>query len=167
MNSKTIEIYSGPWVDAEALANPATEQPASSMNRIAEDAAQMTRTSTKVWVKFATSAGANGSQPVVDATSQWGEGNSYAPTIAKTATGTYTITYATEYDDALIGTEGNEGVEETEAVVFRFHGGNVEGSTFGHVNVSSVNNVITCYVFDAAGTLSDLGGGIVVSVSAR
>lgn len=167
MNSKTIDNYAGPWVDASAIANPTTQQSAASANRMAEDTAQMTRTSNKVWVKFSTSSGANGSRPVLDSTSQWGEGNAYAPAIAKTGTGTYTITYATEYDDALVGTEGNEAVEETEAVAFRFHGWNIEGSTFGHVNVSSVDNVITCYVFDAAGTLSDLGGGVVVSIFAR
>lgn len=166
MLAKTISEYSGPWVDAESIANPETEQPASSMNRIAEDTAQMTRTVWRVHVKFATSAGANGAQAVVDSTSVWGEGVSFAPAIAKTATGTYTITYATEYDDALVGTTGNEAVEETEQVAFRFHGWNVQGSTFGHLQVSSVDNVITVYVFDAAGALSDLGGSVTVSVFA-
>lgn len=167
MDSRSVDQYGAPFQDQEVVANPVNEQAAAQYNRHAEDSAQMTRTSIKVWVKFATSAGANGAQSVVDSTSQWGEGNSYAPSIAKTATGTYTISYATEYEDALVGTEGNEAVEETEQVDFRFHGWNIEGSTFGHVQVSSVNNVITVYVFNAAGSLSDLGGGVVVSVFAR
>jgi hypothetical protein len=169
MLAKTISLYDGPWVDAEAVSNPTTEQAASSMNRIGEDCAQMTRTSSKVMVRFATST--TGVLPasiaVVDSTSQWGEGVSYAPTIAKTATGTYTITYATSYDDGLVGTEGNEAVEETEEVSFRFVWGGAIGSTFGHVQGNGVNNVLTAYVFDAAGVLSDLGGGVAVQIFAR
>lgn len=168
MYSKTVSSYSGPWIDREAVANPTDEQSASSMNRLIEDAAQMTRTSTKIMVRFATSSTA---APVAiavdDSTSQWGEGVSFAPTISKTATGTYTITYATEYEDALVGTEGNEAVEETEQVSFRFVWGSAIGSTFGTVQGNGVNNVITAYVFDASGALSDLGGSVDVQVFAR
>ena len=167
MLAKTIGNYSGPWVDEEAIANPTSQQSANSMNRVGEDVAQMTRTSPKIMVKWNTSAGANGAQLVIDSTSQWGEGVSYQPAIAKTGTGSYTITYATEYDDALVGTEGNEAVEETEQVSFRFSWGNAIGPTFGHIQCIHVNNVITAYVFDATGTLSDLGGGILVQVFAR
>lgn len=171
MLAKTLGSYSGPWEDEEAVANPTTQQSSSSMNRVAEDAAQMTRTSTKVMVRFQTSATA-GPIPidVVDSTSQWGEGISYVPTIEKTATGTYTITYAVEYDDALVGTEGNEAVEETEQVAFRFSWGSAmhaTGPVLGHVRCTSVDNVITAYVFNAGGTLSDLSGGADIQVFAR
>lgn len=171
MLSKDISTYSGPWQDKEAVSNPTTDQGASSMNRIAEDAAQMTRTSTKIMVKFLTSATvAPVSIAVSDSCSQWGEGASYAPTILKTATGTYTITYATEYADALVGATGNEAVEETEQVAFRFIWGDAfltSGPTMGSVRCSSVDNVITAYVFNVAGALSDLTGGAVVQVFAR
>lgn len=171
MNSKTIGNYSGPFVDELAVANPTTEQSASSYNRHAEDSAQMTRTSTKVMVKFTTTLTAGpAAVTVTDSTSQWGEGNSYKPTISKTATGTYTITYATSYDDALVGTTGNEGVEETEQVSFRFVWGDAlltGGPSVGHVRCTSVDNVITAYVFDAAGSLSDMSGATVVQVFAR
>lgn len=171
MLAKTIGNYSGPWVDEEAIANPTSQQSANSMNRVGEDCAQMTRTSTKVMVRFATSATAGPiAIDVVDSTSQWGEGVSYVPTIEKTATGTYEITYATEYDDALVGTDGNEAVEETEQVVFRFSWGSAmhaTGPVLGHVRCTSVDNVITAYVFNAGGTLSDLAGGADVQVFAR
>lgn len=167
MLPKTIDNYGGPWIDAEALANPLTDQPASSMNRIGEDAAQMTRTSTKTMVSFATSVAAPSAVAVVDASSQWGDGNAYKPTVEKTATGTYEILYATSYDDALVGTPGNEEVEQTEAVVFRFIWGNAIGSVFGHVQGSSIDNVVTAHVFDATGALSDLGGGVVVQLFTR
>lgn len=171
MLSKTLDSYSGPWIDREAVANPTTEQSASSMNRLIEDVAQMTRTSPKIMVKFKTTAtAAPVAVSVDDSTSQWGEGVSFVPTISKTATGTYTITYATEYEDALVGTEGNEAVEETEQVSFRFIWGDAfkaSGPTMGSVRGSSVNNVVTAYVFDATGALSDIGGDAVVQVFAR
>jgi hypothetical protein len=167
MLAKEIGSYSGPWVDAEPVANPTTEQSASSANRMAEDTAQMTRTASRIMVSFATSAAAPGAIVVVDSTSVWGDGIAFQPIIEKSATGTYVIEYATEYEDALVGTEGNEAVEETEQVVFRFSWGSAKGATFGHVQGSEANNIITAYVFDAAGNLSDLGGGVTVQVFAR
>lgn len=171
MLTKTLQDYGSPFVDAEATANPTTELAASQFNRLSEDSAQMTRTSTKIMVKFATSAGGAGAIPVVDSTSQWGEGISFTPTAVKTSTnGVYLITYAVEYDDALVGTTGNEAVEETEQVSFRFIWGSAlhaTGPVLGHVRGTSVDNVITVYVFDATGALSDLGGGATVQVFAR
>lgn len=171
MLAKTSADYGAPFVDAQATSNPTTELAAAQFNRLAEDSAQMTRTSGKIAVKFRTSASAAPvSIAVDDSTSQWGEGVSYAPTISKTATGTYTITYAVEYPDALVGTEGNEAVEETEQVSFRFIWGDafkVSGPTMGSVRGSSVDNVITVYVFDATGAVSDIAGNTVVQVFAR
>jgi hypothetical protein len=166
--AKESSSYGAPFLDDAPVANPTTEQSAALYNRHAEDSAQMTRTATGIKVKFETTTTAGPiSVSVVDSTSVWGEGIAFQPTISKTATGTYVITYATEYDDALVGTEGNEGVAETEQVSFRFGHGGCLGSTFGHVQPSFSNNVITTYVFDAAGALSDLGGGVVCQVFAR
>lgn len=171
MLEKTIGNYNGPLKDEEAISNPETQQSASAYNRHAEDSAQMTRTSIKCWVKFTTSStAAPVAIDVSDSTSQWGDGASFAPTISKTATGTYTITYAVEYDDALVGTEGNDAVAETEQVAFRFVEGSAfdpSGPTLGHARGTSVDNVITVYVFDDAGTLSDLSGSGIVDVWAR
>jgi hypothetical protein len=168
MIAKEISSYSGPWVDAEPVANPTTQQSAASANRHAEDSAQMTRTASRIMVKFtATVTTPPIAVEVDDSTSVWGEGMSFEPVIAKTGVGVYTITYATEYADALVGTTGNEAVAETEQVSFRFGWGSVEGSLCGHVQLEFVNNVITVYVFNAAGSSSDLGGTTVVSVFAR
>ena len=167
MQAKTIGQYGGPFRDKLAVANPETEQSAAVANRALEDTAQMTRTATRAMVKWNTSAGANGEQTVIDSCSVWGEGSAYAPTVAKTGTGTYTITYDTEYPDALVGTEGNDGVEETEQVSFRFSWGNAIGPTYGQIQCIHVDNVITAFIFNSSGTLSDLGGGIPVQVFAR
>lgn len=166
MLPKTIESFGGPWKDAEAATNPETEQAASQANRMAEDLAQATRTVPRAWIKFATSSGGPANVALIDATSVWGDGASTDPVIAKTATGTYTATYAVSYDDALVGTDSDE-VSETELVNFRFGWGSGCGLTFAHVQVDTASNVVTIYVFDDASTLSDLGGGVPLNVFLR
>lgn len=164
MLPKTIQSYGGPFVDAAPVGNPETEQSAGYGNRSFEDLAQATRTVPRAWTAFATSAGAAGPIALSDATSVWGEDND--PAVAKTATGTYTVTYATEYEDALVGTD-SDSVSETELVSFRFGWGAARGSTFGHVQIDPADNVVTIYVFDATGALSDLGGGVRIDAFLR
>jgi hypothetical protein len=166
MLPKTIESYGAPWNDAEAATNPETEQAAAQANRMAEDLAQCTRTVPRAWIAFATTVDPPGPITLTDATSVWGDSIATSPTIAKTATGTYTATYATSYDDALVGTDSDE-VSETEQVNFRFGWGSGSGGTFAHVQVSIASNVVTIYVFDDAAALSDLGGGVSLNVFLR
>jgi hypothetical protein len=164
MLSKGIDSYGAPYVNAASVGDPTTEQSAEYANRVFEDVAQMTRTAVRAWAAFETSSGGAGALSSVDAISVWSEDAS--PTFAKSATGTYTITYETEYEDALVGTE-SDSVAETEQVSFRFGWGSARGSTFGHVQVAIADNVVTVYVFDAAGALSDLSGSKRIDVFLR
>jgi hypothetical protein len=129
----------------------------------------MTRVTDRVRVKFATSAAAApvSITPHTDGRTVWGSGASFDPTISKTATGTYLISYGTSYDDSLVGTTSNA-VSETETVNLTFSHGCVKGSTFGTVQTDELNNTITVYVFNGANppVLSDLGGGVTVEVVA-
>jgi hypothetical protein len=136
-------------------------------NRRKEDVAQMTRVTGRVRVKFTTSAAAApvSITPHTDGRTVWGSGASFDPTISKTATGVYLITFATTYDDALVGTTSNS-VAETETVNFTFCSWNLEGSVFGHVQVTPLNNTLTVRVFDAAGALTDLAGAGIVHIEA-
>jgi hypothetical protein len=154
MLPKEISDYGGEFEDGGVVSNPRTEQSAAYANRVFEDVAQMTHTVPRAWVSFATSSGGAGAIDEIDAISVWGEGTA-VPTLAKTATGTYTVSYAATYEDALVGTESDD-ISETETVYFRFGWGSARGSTFGHVQVDPVDNVVTVYVFDATGALSDL-----------
>jgi hypothetical protein len=164
MLSATIQTYGGPFADESAVGNPTTEQSAALGNRTFEDLAQATHTSAKARLKFATSATA-GPIPITvnaDSTTQWGSGSFYFPTIQKTTTGTYVATYATEYDDALVLAGLPEGI--TETVNFKHGHPSVHGSTYGRAQISLASNVVTVYVFNAAGSLSDLGGTVTVDV---
>lgn len=166
MLQKDIFSYGGVFADAEAVADPTTEIAARLDNRVHEDVAQMTRVTHRVLLKFTTTAAAATVDvaPHADGRSVWGSGSSFDPvTFQKTATGVYVATFDTEYEDALVGTS-SDSVAETETVSFTFCGWNLEGATFGHVQVTPVNNALTIRVFDGANALSDLGGTAVIHV---
>ena len=166
MLPKQISSYGGYFLDSAPVGNPQTEQSADYANRAFEDLAQATRTVPRAWFSFATSSGGAGSIALVDATSVHGDAGDADPVLAKTGTGVYTATYATEYEDALVGTE-SDAISETEQVFFRFGWGAARGATFGHAQVDPVDNVVTVYVFNAAGVASDLGGNVRIDVFLR
>ena len=81
------------------------------------------------------------------------------PTIAKTATGRYTVTYPASWVDAI-------GV--TENIGFLCAGGTVQHlTTFGTVQCTVAASVISVAIFDAAGAATDLGGAVTVAEHAR
>lgn len=166
MLPKTIESYGAPWQDKEAATDPQTEQAADQANRMAEDLAQGTRTLTRAMVRFSTSTAAPGPIALTRAESVWGSSVATDPVVAKIATGTYTITYAASYDDALVGTV-SDAVAETELVSFNFAWGCGVGLQLAFVQAEGANNVVTAYVFDLAGALSDLGGARPIQVFMR
>ncbi len=160
MLSKTIADYGGIKVDAGPMRNPQSQLAAAQHNRLAEDTAELTRTGWRAIVTFATIAAA---APQTGATSYdttvFGNGASYQPAVAKTTTGTYTLTYQSSYTD---------GLSVPETVQWYVAKGSASSSTFGHVQcVVTAANVVTVYVFDGTPTLSDLGGAIPITVWIR
>lgn len=161
MLPKDIQSYGGPYLDAEAVENPQTEQSADLGNRVFEDTAQLTRTNVKAMLKFATTL-VNGSiTPHADSKTQWGSSSFYFPALTRTAAGSYTATYAATYDDALVGGP-SDAVSETETVNLKWGDGTVQGSTFGKVQFTFASNVVSIFILDAAGLLTDVGGGVTV-----
>jgi hypothetical protein len=163
--NRSIDNYGGVKGDAGITADPETELAAYEYDRLATDAAQLTRTSTKVDVKFSTSAAAPGELAVLSCQTQWGTSSAQHPVIAKTATGTYTITFAESYIDELVNTIADP-VAETEVLALEYARGNVMANSDGIVRCTALANVITVYV-RTGGALSDLGGGVAVWVSAK
>lgn len=153
----TIDTYGGVFTDEQPVANPTVEQSAAFGTRQMENNAQMTRTSVKAWATFPTIAAAAPQTPVATAgRSQMGVAGGNLPTIAKTATGRYTVTYPASWVDAL-------GV--TENIGFLCAGGTVQHlTTFGTVQCTVSASVINVAIFDAAGAATDLGGGVSVMV---
>lgn len=161
MTPATIDTFGGIFTDAEAVMAPTQELSATYDNVLHEGVAQMSRTTDKRVVKFATTTTAG---PVVvstiDGRGHAGTGSGQFPTtITKTATGLYDILYAATFTDAL-------GVVEN--VTFSYSSGRVKHlSTCGTVQTTEATNTIHVAVFDATGALSDLGGSITIEVDAR
>lgn len=104
MEPRSIESYGGPYANEGAVENPETQMDSSYGNRLLEDAAQLTRPATRAVVVFDTTAVAG---PYVYAASAisirtvWGSGTGNKPTVTKTATGRYTVAFASSYNDGL------------------------------------------------------------------
>jgi hypothetical protein len=157
---RTVSTYGGVFVDSYPVEDPTTTVAAAYDNRMRDDVSQMTRAIDKAWVQFQTTTDA---APVavtpIEGRCHNGAGSGQLPTISKTATGTYVITYPATWTDAL---------GETEAVGFTFAQAKTHGNTPGHPQPECASNVITVYVMDptAAFALSDLGDGITIEVRA-
>lgn len=123
MISKTLESYGGQYADQHPVGNPGTEMAASYMNALLNDTAQLTRTGWRAIVSFAPTATAatyTYSASAVTCESMWGNTASFKPTVVKTGTGLYTVTFATSYSDEL---------SEDETLAFVFAIPSIRGST--------------------------------------
>ncbi len=168
MNPRTIESYGGPPQNEEGVVDPVSEWDAPYAARLFEDVAQGTRATGYTWFSFVTTATA-AITPVdpanVAVSGVWGAGSAQKPTISKTSTGVYVMTWPTEFDDALVGVENMGGVEETQSVVFTFASGlNVAGGTMGFARVTAIaSNVVTVACYNTGFALNDLGGTATIS----
>lgn len=152
MLTKTIGNYGGPYSDFESRTNPETDMPADYGNRLLEDEAQMTATSLKALVVFNTTSVAAPTTVTPTMRSQWGSGAAQLPTVAKTATGRYTITFPASYTDAL-------SVVETVAFYSaQAHtvAADPDDDTLAQV-LTIAGNVITIKTEATPGTLADVG----------
>ena len=152
-----MDTFGGIKVDEGLIRLVASEMPSDDDNLRTSTIAQMTCVASKAWVHFPT-ATSNGAITPSAGRCENGVGSGALPAVARTATGTYTLTYAANWIDEL----GN-----VEPVIFNSPEHlSVLGSTRGDVQVISIaSNVVTVGVFDpSTNTLSDLGGGITVVV---
>lgn len=168
----TLSNYGAPFQDVRPVRDPTTQAAAARYNRMAEDVAQGTRTAVRAEVSFLTSAGGAGTIAAGNVThfSVWGSGSPMKPTVAKTATGKYTLTWPTSAADGLVGVQNMESVAVTENIVFTMPVGapNVRGTTAGWARVASIaSNVVTVEVFNASGSLSDLSGAANIDLALR
>lgn len=158
MLQKTIASYGGAYVDLKVVEDPTSQISAANFNRLAEDVAQLTITGIRAAVRFPLVA--SGASTVSSAWSNWGAGSGIYPTVARTGTGVYTVTYSATQTD---------GLAESETVGFIDADGGIRSATvFGQVNcVVTSGNVVTVYVANSAGTLADLTVGTIIGVWIR
>lgn len=165
MLEATIETYGGPFVDQEPVHNPQTQQSADQGNRVFRDVAQLTRTGIRAWVSFKTSAGSAGAYDPsdVNAWSIWGGSTSAKPTVEKTATGLYKVTFATSYLDEL---------DNAETVSFSFASASHIADPAviqapGPQIASLTANTVSVAVFSSAWALSDHASAYTVVLNIR
>ena len=173
MLAKTISSYGGAYQNARPVRDPTTQVDAAKFNRLAEDAAQMTRTAIRATVSFVTATSGSTIDPAnVTHFSVWGSSSAQKPVVARAGTGEYTVTWEEEFAAALVTVANTDSAEETESGVCTMPVGqpNVMGATIGWARVVSIaSNVVTVAVYDdaAPAALSDLGGTATVSFSVR
>ena len=168
MLPRTIANYGGAPQNEEAITDPTSEWDAPFAGRLFEDTAQATRSIGFTWFSFVTTltaATVTVAAGNVAVAGLFGSGTPQKPTVSKTGTGVYVLTWATEFEDALANVVGMESVTETQSVVFTFSSGlNVMGATNGTARVTALaSNVVTVEVYDTSNAASDLGGTATIS----
>lgn len=104
--TRTLIDLGAEKVDLEVQESAEGELGADEWNRAAQDIAQLCRTSHKAFGVFrATTTAAPTTATLSAYGSQWGADAGFQPTISKTATGLYTVTFDTTYDDEIGNTE--------------------------------------------------------------
>ena len=108
-----LNTYGGQKVNATPVKNNQAQYGAGNFNRAHEDLAQATRTVPRVAVLFPTLTGDGFVPPAsVQHRNVWGIGTPTKPTVERTASGLYTVQWATSYNDGL-----NPPVPETVALL--------------------------------------------------
>jgi hypothetical protein len=108
MQKLSITALGGPFVDALPVADPESEMAADEGNVLLESVAQGSLTSPATVGTFAatsTAATVNVDAANVAHQSHWGNGSSTKPTVTKTATGRYTLTFPASWVNGLGVTE--------------------------------------------------------------
>jgi hypothetical protein len=151
----------GGFKDGEGIAveDPTTDQSAAGANVMLNDVAQMTHTALRAWARFTA-----GAAPAIAGTNghdaMWGSASGVKPVPAKTATGTWTLTWPATVQDQL----GN-----THNVNLRKARVSVEGSALKFAQcVVTAPNVVTVYgfIFSAGAFAADDLTGITLLVEA-
>jgi hypothetical protein len=116
MTPSELADYGAPYNDEGPVDNPETQMSSAYGNKMCEHLSQLTRPAFRAVTMFDCVANAATYViPEVDVTvrSLWGIGTAYKPTVTKTATGRYTIEFASSYADGL-------GVSENVAFIDGF-----------------------------------------------
>jgi len=140
-----------PYTDYAPQANPETDLLAEKYENLCIAVAAMTHTAPRAWVVVSGAAAAGtGSSMVVDHAAMWGDTSSVRPAVVRSATGAYTITWASSYADLNPTTAR----QVTAAVSLRTAKLQAHEAGKGFVTVSG--NVATVTTYTTAGTASNL-----------
>jgi hypothetical protein len=150
-----INDLGGAMVNYEPVLDPTTDLDAGFDNNSRCMVAMMSHTAIRSWAKF-TTAVTSGAMVLNAHDALWGNSIGVAPTLARFATGIFTLTYPTTVNDELGG---------AHTVNFRVGWGQARSATAGFdvQVIPTAANVLTVYVRDNTNTLLD-SVGLVVDV---
>jgi exosortase/archaeosortase len=155
MQKLAVTTLGGPFVDAIPVADPESEMAADEGNVLLETVAQGSYTSPATvgtFIATATAATVNVDATNVAHSSHWGSTSATKPTVTKTATGRYTLTFPVSWVNGLSVTESVSLF--TGSVTART--GDPDDEPSAEVLTISAN-VVTIGV-RSAGSLADVGG---------
>lgn len=128
--------------------DPSTDRIASEMNMALSAIAMSTRTIPRGYVRFTTAA-TTGGLVLVDWNATWKGESPTAPVLVRSSGGVFTATFPASVVDEQGNSHSTNILNAT---------GNIEGTTFGFINVSFSSNVITIRIANTAGSANDLVG---------
>jgi hypothetical protein len=142
--------FGGSKTNAFPVEDSTTDEDAAVRNQYVADVAMMSATVPRGIVTF-TAAATTGAMVLVQHIANWGTGAGVAPTLSRSATGVYVVSWPSTVTDAL-------GV--THSLNIRYAMINVRGTGTAYdyyCNPTSAN-AVTVYAFNASGTALDLTG---------
>lgn len=149
MTPKTAEDYGGGQaiLDQEPVEDPRGQLSADHYKRLTEDVAQMSRVVPRAILVWKTKGSGVVGTPVRTRTA-WGDTLSYAPTIARTGAGLYTLTYPASFVDGLSVSES----------ISWFAGFTLcdASETAPNIGTTIVGPVVTIKIWNNANAASDL-----------
>jgi hypothetical protein len=142
--------FGGAKVNYSPVEDPTTDEDAGTRNTYVADIAMATQTAIRSWCQFK-GAATTGGMSVTQHAAVWGNTIAVVPVLARTTTGTYTITWPATITDAL-------GV--SQSVNFRTAWCNITDLTTGWDFNCAVTaaNVVTVVTRNSTGTLTEATG---------
>lgn len=92
----SCDTFGGTFSDASSVVDPSTELAASYFNNLVAQLVAVSMTAPIAWARVTISGG---TETLADHSAVWGDTAGVAPTPSKTATGDYTLTWASSYND--------------------------------------------------------------------
>lgn len=140
-----LDTFGGTFANADAVVDPETELAAEYFNRLNANVVGVSHTAIRAWVRVT----AGVAPSVADHDAVWGNGAGLVPTVARTGTGVYTVTWLTAYDDLQFQAEEH-------AITIRNASVSVSHSAARMIQWTLTSAVVvTVNTYDAAGVAAD------------
>lgn len=142
-----LNTYGGALNDYAPVEDPSTDESAAFRNKYAANVAMMTQTICRAYARFVTAA-TTGGMSLAAHRALWGSLPAVAPTLARSGVGIYTVTWTATQNDLL-------SVSHTLNFIAAWGGTRTTTSADSMKAIPTAANVVTVYVRDAAGALTD------------